>query len=166
MVPSAFNFLGRNLVSGGASGTGCFSAGDGMICNCEAGERGTMKQKLTLTPSYRKVTLRAPERGAIAVLKEGGECTILQVFDDELEIFVPAQVKEIFFGEEFSRFKMIFASFPLEIQDKFRYANEDTYDLRWYFTKEGILVPEHRKRIKAADCRRFYRIELTHAYLS
>jgi len=165
MVPSAFNFLGRNLVSGGASGTGCFSAGDGMICNCEAGERGTMKQKLTLTPSYRKVTLRAPERGAIAVLKEGGECTILQVFDDELEIFVPAQVKEIFFEQEFERFKAMFAFFPEQVQDKFRYANEDTHDLRWYFIKEEIVVPERRKRIRVADCCRFYRIELTYAYL-
>jgi len=125
-----------------------------------------MREKSILTATYKEVTLSAPERGAIAVLKEGGECTILQVFDDELEIFVPAQVKEIFFREEFLLFKAMFASFPSQVQEKFRYANEDTYDLRWYFTKEEILVPERRKRIKAADCRRFYRIELTSAYSS
>jgi len=125
-----------------------------------------VKRNLTPTVTYREVELSAPERGAIAVLKGGGECMIMRVYDDELEIFVPAQVKEIFFGEEFKRFKTMFASFPEQVQDKFRYANEDTYDLRWYFTKEEILVPERRKRIKAADCRRFYRIELTSAYSS
>jgi len=125
-----------------------------------------MEQKLILTATYKEVELSAPERGAIAVLREGGECMIMQVFDDELEILVPAQVKEIFFEQEFKRFKAMFASFPEQVQDKFRHANEDANDLRWYFTKEEIIVPERRKRIKVADCRRFYRIVLTYAYLS
>jgi len=124
-----------------------------------------VKRTLTLTATCKEVELPAPERGAFAVLESGERFLIERVIDDELEIFVPAEVQEIFFEQEFKRFKEMFASFPEQVRDKFRYANEDTYDLRWYFLFEKVIVPERRKRIKVSDCRRFYRIAVDYAYM-